>query len=282
MINTGATYVRSIISAGLILFSSRWILNALGETDFGLFSVVGSLIIFITFLNSLMGSSTSRHFAYAIGQGKSEEVKRWFNTALGIHLCLATGLILAGWPLGEYVVTHYLTIPAERVDVCTLIFRISLGATFFSMISIPFVAMFTAKQCLTEIAIWGITQSASSFILALLLTKAPGDRLLFYALGMAGIIAGVQICQIVRAFFLFSEYTLIGKYWFNKNRIKDIFTFASWSLIGGLGVTLRNQGSAILINSILWPSNQRSLRHCSSSLQPGKSAFSRDDGGFFA
>jgi O-antigen/teichoic acid export membrane protein len=228
-------------------------LNALGETDFGLFSVVGSLILFITVLNSIMGSSVSRHFAYAMGSGNPEEVNHWFKTALIIHLCLATTLISVGWLLGEYIVTNYLTIPAERVDVCVCVFRISLGAAFFSMISIPFMAMFTAKQCLTEVAIWGITQSVSFFILAFFLTKASGDRLMLYALGMAGIISGVQIGQIVRAFFLFNECSLTGKHWFSKIRLKKIFSFASWSLFGGLGITFRNQGSAILINLYYGP-----------------------------
>jgi O-antigen/teichoic acid export membrane protein len=246
--NTGATYARSILGAGLILFSSRWVLNALGQIDFGLFNVVGSLIIFLTFLNSLMGSSVSRHFAYSLGQGTPEEVNRWFNTALGIHLFLAIGLIIACWPVGEFVVTNYLTIPANRLDVCIWVFRVSLGATFFSMISVPFVAMFTAKQHLAEVAIWGILQSTLTFVLALLLTHSPGDRLLFYSLGMALILTGIQIGQIIRALFLFNECTIDRRHLFDRSRFKEICSFAMWSMIGGLGLIFRNHGSAILIN----------------------------------
>ena len=39
---------------GMALFSSRWVLNSLGQSDFGLYSVVGSIIVFIVFLNSVM------------------------------------------------------------------------------------------------------------------------------------------------------------------------------------------------------------------------------------
>ena len=65
VLNTVATYTRSVIGAALALFSSRWILNALGETDYGLFSVVGSMIIFIMFLNTVMAGSAARHFAFS-------------------------------------------------------------------------------------------------------------------------------------------------------------------------------------------------------------------------
>lgn len=251
--NTAATYTRSLLAIGLALFSSRWILNALGQTDFGLFSVVGSLIVFINFLNSVMASSASRYFAYVIGQGDSEEVKRWFNAAFSIHLFLAAGLTVSGWPIGEHVIANYLTIPADRVQTCLWVFRISLAATFFGMVSVPFIAMFTAKQQIYEIASWGMIHSLLTFILAFVLTKASGDRLVFYACGMAIILVFIQACQIYRAVFLFNECKVKRCYWFDQKRLKEIFSFAIWSLIGSLGALLRNQGSAILLNIYFGP-----------------------------
>jgi O-antigen/teichoic acid export membrane protein len=200
-----------------------------------------------------MAASASRHFAYAIGQGDPGEVKRWFNAAFSIHLCLAAGLVLSGWPVGEYVIENYLTIPENRVESCLWVFRISLAATFFSMVSVPFIAMFTAKQHISEIASWGMLQSFLTFILAFVLTRASGDRLVFYACGMAMIPIFVRTCQIFRAVFLFRECTVEKRYWFDKNRLKEIFSFAIWNLIGSLGALLRNQGSAILLNIFFGP-----------------------------
>jgi hypothetical protein len=66
--NTITTYTRSVFAAALALFSNRWELKALGQTDFGIFSVVGSLIIFTFFLNTVMVASVGLHYAYALGQ----------------------------------------------------------------------------------------------------------------------------------------------------------------------------------------------------------------------
>ena len=126
VINTGVTYLRSILGVGFALFSSRWILQALGATDFGLFQVVGSLIVVLTFFNSVMASSAARHFAFAIGKGDTEDVNRWFNTSLNIHLILPAILIVIGWPIAEYAIRNWLTIPPERVESCVIVFRISL------------------------------------------------------------------------------------------------------------------------------------------------------------
>ena len=248
VLNTAATYTRSIIAAGLALFSSRWVLAALGQSDYGLFSVVGSIIVFITFLNTTMAVSVARHYAFSIGKGDSIEVSRWFNAALSIHLSLAAVLILIGWPVGEYVIAHVLTIPADRISACLWVFRISLISAFTSMISVPFIAMFTAKQRIADLAIWNMFYSLMTFLLAWLLTRAPGDRLLFYAVGMVGILVFVQFAQVFWAVAVFHECRINYRQWFDKRRGKEIVSFASWSMIGSSGSILRNQGSAILLN----------------------------------
>jgi len=253
-INTIATYTRMVISAGLSLFGSRWVLNALGQTDYGLFSVVGSIIMFITFLNTVMSVSASRHFAYSIGQGDASEVNRWFNSALGIHLCLASLLILIGWPIGEYVVDHILRIPFSRLAASRWVFRISLVSAFTSMISVPFVAMFTAKQHICELAVWGMLQTVMTFALAWSLAHVSGDRLLFYSAVMVIILVSVQAAQICRAFYIFDECRIVSRECLDRRRLKEIFSFASWTLIGGSGSLFRDQGSAILLNLCFGPS----------------------------
>ena len=248
VLNTSATYIRSILSAGLALFSSRWVLGALGQSDYGLYSLVGSLIIFIVFLNSIMANSASRYFAYAIGQGKNAEVNRWFNTAVGIHICLAFVLVLVGWPLGEYAISHILTIPVGRVVVGTWIFRISLISAFFSMISVPFIAMFTAKQLMVKPSFWGLVYSVMTFTLAFNLPHVTNDPLLIYAAVMGMIVILVQTSQMIRALIHFQECKISFQKCFDKQRIKEILSFASWNLIDPLGAMLTGQGTAVLLN----------------------------------
>lgn len=251
--NASATYLRTIFTAVLALYSSRWVLNALGQTDYGLFCVVGSVIVFITFLNSVMSSSAARYFAYSIGQGDPGEVNRWFNAALSIHLCLALVLILIGWPVGGYLIGELLTVPDARVEACLGVFHLSLLASFVGMISVPFVAMFTAKQQITELAGWGILQSTLTFALAWGIGHASGDRLLRYAAGMVAIMILVQLAQMVRALALFEECRVLCRQWFERRRFREIFSFAACNLIGSAGALFRDQGSAILLNLFFGP-----------------------------
>lgn len=252
-VNTAATYTHSILAAGLALFSSRWILNALGEIDYGLFSVVGSLIVFLSFFNSVMASSSARHFAYAIGQEETTGVNKWFNTSLSIHFVLPIGLIVIGWPIAEYVIKNVLIIPPERIEVCVQVFRISLISAFVNMASIPFVAMYTAKQRIAELAFWGVMQAVFIFILAWIITLISVDRLYFYAVGMVAIHVAIKITQCARALWLFRECRFRLTYWWDTIRFKELFSFAIWTMIGRSGGILRNQGSGILLNLYFGP-----------------------------
>jgi O-antigen/teichoic acid export membrane protein len=252
-INTAMSYTRSLLGVGLALFSSRWILQALGATDFGLFQVVGSLIVFLTFFNSVMASSAARHFAFAIGKGDTDDVNHWFNTSLSIHLILPAVLIVIGWPIAEYAIRHWLTIPPERVDACVTVFRISLIGAFVNMASIPFIAMFTAKQRIAEVSMWAMLKHILILVLAWLLLRAPNDKLIAYATGMVSIHVLIHVIMVTRAFLLFSECKLNVHECFNRKHFIELLGFASWTLIGRTGGILRNQGTSVLINLYFGP-----------------------------
>jgi O-antigen/teichoic acid export membrane protein len=253
-LNTAVTYARSVLAVGLNLFSARWVLNALGETDFGLFALVGSLITFVVVINTVMSTGASRYFAYSIGQDNPDEVNHWFNAALSIHLCLAGGLVVIGWPIGEYIVSHVLKIDPGRLSTCLWVYRISLISAFTSMASVPFVAMFTAKQHIAELSVWGMLQCVLTFVLAYILTIVSGDRLLIYTIGMVAITVLIQAVQISRAFAVFSECRIVYRQWWDKHRFMGILSFSSWNLIGTMAGTFRDQGSALILNLYFGPS----------------------------
>lgn len=253
ILNTLATFVRSVLAGGLALFSSRWILNSLGQVDFGLFSLVGSLIAFVSLLNGVLGDSAGRFFAFSIGKGNVEEVNQWFNTAIIIHFILSIILVCVGWPVGEYCIRNVFNIPYSRLTASVMVFRFSLIATFITMLAVPYIAMFTAKQQISETAFWAMLQASMTFILAFSLIYLINDRLIDYAIGMVCITVFITLLQVLRAVAIFPECRISRRHMFSKSRAIELFNFASWSLIGCLGGLLRNQGTAVLLNLFYGP-----------------------------
>lgn len=248
VLNTGATYIRSLATASLSLFSSRWVLIGLGENDYGLYNLVGTLIVLITFFNTILAGSVARHFAFSIGRKDQEELVRWFNTSLSVHLCLAVLLALLGWPVGEFLIRKVLSISPNRINASLTIFRFSLLNGFFSMINVPYTAMYTAKQNLTELAFWNLLQPIGSFVFSYILLQTLGDRLVIYAIGQVVINSSVLLLQSLRAGFLYTSCRIKLIYWFDWRKVREIVLFALYNSIGNIGYMLRSQGLVLLLN----------------------------------
>ena len=260
ILNTLATYGRSVFAIVVTLFSARWVLQALGETDFGLYGVVGSMILLVTALRGGMMVGASRFYAYSIGQGHhlsaeeaTEDLKKWFNTSLSVHLILPILLILISYPIGTYAIENWLTIPPERISACQWVFRISLLTAFMNIFAVPFIAMYQAKQLITELAIFDALRSFGTFVAAYFLLHIDSDRLIVYGICMTAINAGIPFLQICRAHLKFKACRVRGSYLYNRGYLQKLFSYVGWKTFGMGCVSMRMQGGPILINLFFGP-----------------------------
>ena len=74
-LNIVATYGRSLYALVLGLFTGRWVLMALGESDYGLCGVVAGLTVFIAFFNGLLLSSILLLLDHSIAPAMLHKVK---------------------------------------------------------------------------------------------------------------------------------------------------------------------------------------------------------------
>ncbi len=255
ILNTLATYGRTVFSLVLGLFSSRWLLRGLGKEDLGLFGIVGSLIVVIGLLNSVLRIAVSRHYAFAIGEARRtyaeegrENVLRWFNAAFFLHIALPVLLLLIGYPVGGYAIRHWLVIPSGRMAACMWIFRISVFAAFVNMSSAPFLALYEAHQLISELAFFGFLQTILTFGFVYSMLSYSGDRLVYYGVGTAVISCMVLVIQVFRAARHFEACRIRPAYFFDLERIRSLFSYASWELFSCFGDMCRSQGAVFVIN----------------------------------
>lgn len=255
-VNILATYGRSLLALVCGLFTSRWVLMSLGQVDYGLYGLIGSLAGFIAFLNNTLAMTVGRFYAYSIGEHKVatdkkkslNECRRWFTVALITHFTLATALILIGYPLGCYAIREWLTIPAERVEACIWVFRFSCISCFIGMMNVPFSAMFYAKQYIAEITIYSVFGTCLTFILQFIMVSYPRDWLVLYSFFVCVIIVLPNILILLRALKIFEECKVQKMFLFDLKSIKKIITFTGWTLVGNLGNLIKTNGMAVLVN----------------------------------
>ena len=265
-LNTLATYGRSLFTLACSLFTSRWILMALGHSDYGLFGVVGGLMAFISFFNSVLGTSIGRFYAFSIGAQRIdkssdalEECRKWFNTALSIHTIVPVVLVAVGYPIGVWAVRNWLTIPEGRIEDCVWVFRFSCLSCFVGMVNVPFSAMFTAKQNIVERTVYQTISVALNFAFVGYMVCHPGDWFLRYALFGCLISVTPQLVICIRACQLYPECRLNQRYLFLRAYFRKLGGFAGWQILGGLCGLLRGQGITILINKFFGPSINASM-----------------------
>lgn len=251
VMNTMGTYFRSLVALFLGIFTARWVLLGLGKVDFGLFAVVGTIITFITFINTVMSQSASRHLAYAIGKG--EDVKQWFNSSLSVHVLVPLLLVVVGYPIGTYVVAHGLTIPPERIEACQWVFRLSLLNAFFTMASVPFGALYIARQRIAEQSLYGVATSCINCVLAYVMLSWNGDRLIFYSAYITCVSLAMLAIYVVRTWCIFPESHIDFSAWWDKAKVRALFSFAGWNALGAFGWLVKNQGLVILTNKFYGP-----------------------------
>lgn len=260
ILNTLATYGRSLMALALGLFSARWVLAALGKEDLGLYGVVGSIIFCVTFLSGMLSGPVARFYAYAVGEARKmpdaegrEHVTQWFNAAFSIYFIMPLVLVAIGYPVGMYAIHHWLVIPAARIAACEWVLRFSLVAAFVGMSSIPFSAMFQAYQLITELSLWGVANTLLTFSAAFALLHVDGDRLLVYSAMMSAIPVMINLILVYRACRQFPVCRIRKRYFWNGAKLRQLLSYSFWEFFACLGDIVRSQGTAFLINRNFGP-----------------------------
>ena len=258
ILNIVVTYGRSLYALVLGLFCGRWALMALGEVDFGLYGLIGGLIVFMTFFNGILASANARFYAYSVGAAgvaddkiqAIEECRHWFNTALSVHIVIPMLVMAVGYPVGVHAVHNWLTIPLDRVDACVWVFRYVCISSFVSMVNVPFSAMYTAKQYIAELTIYSFLTTTAHFIILYYMVTHPGVWLTKYAFWTCLTAVVPQIIICCRALYVFPECHIKVSYMWEKERVKRIAMFGFWQAFGNLCGILRVQGMSIVINKL--------------------------------
>lgn len=232
---------------------------ALGQTDFGLYGVVGGLTVFITYLNGILAGAIGRFYAISVGEQATnreeglESCRMWFTTAVVIQTIMPTLLLIICYPIGEWAVRSFLTIPADRVQACIWVWRFVCASCFIGMVSIPWNAMYAAHQFIAELTIYSFVTTTLNACFLYYMVTHPGVWLSKYAFWQCLLAIAPNLIIWIRAHYLFLECRLVRRHLKCWANVKKMASYALWNAWGTLGAVLRGQGIAILVNKYFGP-----------------------------
>ena len=112
--NTFYLYLRMVISTVVSLYTVRVVLNVLGEQDYGIYNVIGGVVILFSFLNHAMNSATQRFLSYEIGRNDDVMLRKTFSMSINCHVILALSVLVLLETIGLWFINTQINIPESR------------------------------------------------------------------------------------------------------------------------------------------------------------------------
>ena len=216
--NSLLLFIRMLFSMAVSLYTTRAILEILGITDFGIYNVVGGVIVFFGFLNQIAITL----FTFIIG----ESIGLWF-------------------------VTNKLIIPEERLTAALWLYQASVLSTCVNILNVPYNASIIAHENMEAFAYISIIQVIAKLIIVLVLPYIPADRLIIFSILTISVSLIIQLIYWQYSYRKFKETHF--KWIWDKNIWKDMSSFASWNITGDLAYMCNTQGINILLNLFFGP-----------------------------
>lgn len=246
--NSIVLYAKILICIVMSLWAVPLILHGLGESDYGLFTLVAGVIAMMTFLRTSMSSSTIRYLSVARGEGDNGKMNAVFNSAIMLHLLFGGILLVILEALTPFLFGHFLNIDPERMWAGKVIYQALLANMFFSIMTIPFDAELNAYENMPIFALIEIVDSFIRLALAFSLQFITWDKLIWYGVGLTII----PVFNLVTKYFYthkkYQELYISKPLLWNPQVLRQIFGFTSWNTFGAMANVVRNQGLAIMLN----------------------------------
>jgi len=246
--NSLILYFRLLITSIIGLITTRIIVQNLGASDYGLYSVVGSVVVMMNFLTTVMVSTTYRYIAFEMGRDDGKYVNKVFNISLLIHIGIAFLVILLAETVGVWYIHNQLNVETGKISDAIFVFRLSILATIINIYSIPFQGFITAIEKFSVSASIEILRSAINLIFVIILAYYLGNKLRFYAVSMTVLalipsLLFIGYCKI--------KYTAITSWNIQKDiaKYKEMVAYSGWIMIGAGAYVGKSTGSALIINS---------------------------------
>ncbi len=249
-INTLAQHVRSIVNTLLVLYSTRLVLQALGVDDYGIYSLVGGVIMMLGFITNAMLVTTQRNLAYQYVNSDANGVRRMFSNCLVLHIVLAVLMSLVMLVLEPVIFNgSVLNIATNRVPVARLVYDVMVLSVVLSLLAAPYRGAIFARERIVYISLVDVLDGVLKLLLAIWLTCVSGDRLLFYSWLMCGIMAFNLLAFAFYALKTFGECRVMpSKKHFDRNIQKQLVGFSGWTLYSTGCIIGRTQGMAVIFN----------------------------------
>ncbi len=245
--NTLFLYMRMGITMIVQLYTSRIVLDALGIDNYGIYNVVGSVIVMFTFVSGPLTAATQRFFSYELGRKDGGEINKIFNTSLIVYLALALLLVIVIEIVGGWYVDNRLNIPPESREAAQWVFHLSVISLVVMLLRTPFESLILSHEKMDFYAYVSVADVILKFGNALSLIYFSVDKLRLYAFNQLAVSIIITCCIIAFCHLKFSTIRLHLPR--DIKAFRSLLSFSGWTLLSSVTTMGATNGVNILLNA---------------------------------
>lgn len=251
MKNTFLLYFRMALLMCINLYTSRIVLETLGVEDFGIYNVVGGVVIMLGFINDSMTVSTRRYLNFELGTGNRQRLHEVFVTSLNIFFIISLLIVILAETVGLWFVVEKMIIPSERMTAALWCYHISIFTAVIDILNCPYFSAIVAHEKMKSFAYIAILDAILRLLLVYLLLVFDYDRLIFYAILYA---AEKVLIRLVYNIYCVRNFEECHYHWiYNKELFKEMAIFAGWNMWANLAYVCYTQGLNMMLNVFFGP-----------------------------
>lgn len=245
--NTMLLYVRMLVMILVSLYTTRIVLNALGFDDYGIYNIVGGIVVLFSFVNSGLMGATKRYILEELAIGDSFSQKRIFSTAINAHLLLIAVILILGETIGLWIFYHWMNIPSERMSAAIWVYQVSLLSSVITVLISPFNSVIISYEKMSAFAYFSIIDAGLKLGVAYIVLYSSGDKLVLYAVLMLitqcfSLLLYGFYCKIN---FSICKYEKVN----DRKSLLSLLKYVGWSVFGTGANVISRQGVNILVNN---------------------------------
>lgn len=248
LFNTAVLYIRLIVVMVIGLFTMRIVLDALGETNYGIYTLVAGVVGMLAILQSAMSTTSMRYMSYSLGSGDEDLISRTFNTTLFLHLIIGFAVVAFIEIGGYFMFEYFLNIPEDKLFDAKIVFHLMALTTFVAILAVPYDAVINSHENMLALSVVDIIGAVLQLVVAVYLTYTNLNLLIIYGLGMFLVQLIMRVINQQYSVTHYKECRLNFKKAFDKSLSKEIIAFSGWNLFGSIAAMSVTQVRSVLLN----------------------------------
>ncbi len=246
--NTGVLYVKLLVGMAIGLWTTRLVLAALGEINFGIYSLVAGVVGMLGILQGAMTSASMRFMSHSLGRGDKTLVLKTFNTTLFLHFVIGIGIVFLIEAGGFLMFEYLLNIPPDKIDDAKIVFHFMVITTFVSIISVPYDAVIFSNENILALSVVDITGFIIKLGIAVFLTYSEGNLLVIYGFLVLLNQIFLRIVKQIYSKIKYDECRIRFHKYLDRKLMKDMLSFSWWNLFGSIAAISVGQVRGLLLN----------------------------------